>query len=289
MKIAAHQLSAFFETARMKSFTKAAERLNITQSALSQRIANLESDLEVTLFVRDTSGPLLTSAGETLLRHCQVQIHLEDELLSDLKSTVSELAGTLRIAGFSSIVRSVLVPSLAPFLRRHRKVQCEFRSYEVVDLPEVLRTGQADLVVIDYHLQRSGVTEHILGLEDYVVIESARHAATSDPLVYLDHGPHDNATESYFASQANPPKGLRRGFMGDVYGIIDGVEEGLGRAVMSKHLIQNNRRVRVVKGYKRYTRSVTLNYFTQPYYSRLHREVVKVLLEGAAEFGLSPG
>ncbi len=129
MKITSHQLEAFFETAKRRSFSRAAAALNVTQSALSQRVANLEGDLGVTLFVRDPSGPVLTPAGETLLRHCQVTDALEQEVLGQLKSTTDHLAGSVRVAAYSSVLRSKIVPSLAPLLRKHPSIQWQFRSY----------------------------------------------------------------------------------------------------------------------------------------------------------------
>jgi DNA-binding transcriptional LysR family regulator len=282
MKITSHQLSAFFETAKLRSFSKAANALGVTQSALSQRIANLEDDLEVTLFIRDPAGPILTTAGELLLRHCQVTDSLEQEVLGQLKSSTKQFSGAIRIAGFSSVLRSVIIPALAPFLRAHGQVHCEFRSFEVAELHKVLKTAEADLVILDYHLKKSDIVEHVLGREEYVVIESSKFSTPPD--LYLDHGPHDNATESFFNEQVGAPKTYRRSFMGDVYGIINGVELGLGRAVMSKHLLKGNSRVKMVRGYKRYFRNVTLNYFEQPYYSRLHKEVVAQLEKSAPEY-----
>ena len=163
MKISSLQLDAFYQTAKLRSFSKAAEALFITQSALSQRISHLEKDLEVTLFIRDPSGPLLTSAGEALLRHCQIARSLEEEVLSQMKSGNQDYSGVIRIAGFSSVLRSVIIPSLAIFLRSHPKVHCEFRSYEVSELFDVLRNAEADFVIADESWKRKGIAEHVLG------------------------------------------------------------------------------------------------------------------------------
>ncbi len=277
MKITSHQLDAFFQTAKLKSFSKAANSLGVTQSALSQRVAHLENDLEVTLFIRDSAGPQLTQAGEMLLRYCQVSDSLEQEVLGRLKSSSEQISGMARVAGFSSILRSVILPTLAPFLRENKSVHCEFRTYEVKDLYEVLKNAEADFVILDYELGRKGIVEHVLGQEEYVVIESAKYSSPTD--IYLDHGPHDHATEAFFQKQPNAPQNYQRSFMGDVYGIINGVELGLGRAVMSKHLIVNNKKVKMVRGYKRFVRNITLNYFEQPYYSKLHHELVGQLLK----------
>jgi Transcriptional regulator len=264
---------AFTQAASDLNITLAAKNLGLTQSALSQRIAQLEGDLEVTLFIREPRGLKLTEAGERLLKFSSVQQQMEEDLIHDFKGTQTELAGTFRIAGYSSVLRSVLIPALAPFLRKHPKVHVDFQSYEMYELPGVLNTVSAELIVMDYHWNKNGIKEMTLGQEEFVVIEGAKHEAPHD--IYLDHGPQDNATEEFMKSQSRAPKKMRRSFMGDVYGIIDGVEMGLGRAVMSKHLISDNKRVRTVAGFSAYKRPVTVHYFDQPYYSR----IMKVILE----------
>lgn len=279
MKLSAHRLEAFYETARLKSFSRAADALAVTQSALSQRVAKLEEDLGVTLFIRETAGPALTPAGQLLLRHCQVANSLEQEILGQIKAGAGGLAGVLRIAGYSSVTRSVIIPALAPLLRQHPLLHPQFASHEISELGSVLQSAEADYAVLDRRLNRRGVCETVLGEEEYVVIESASHESPAD--LYLDHDFNDTATTDFFDGQAAAPKKWRRAFMGDVYGIIAGVELGLGRAVMSRHLIAGNRKVKTVKGFRRYSREVVLHYFEQPFYSRLHHEVTGHLIKNA--------
>jgi DNA-binding transcriptional LysR family regulator len=282
MKISSQGLLAFTQTAKTLNITQAAADLGLTQSALSQRLSALEKDLEVTLFIREPRGLKLTEAGHKVLRFAILNQKVEEELLFELKGRAQELAGTFRFAGFSSVLRSVIIPALVPFLRKHPGVHIDFQSYEMHELPDVLKSAKADLIVMDYSLQKKNILEETLGHEEYVVIEGAKHDAPVD--LYLDHGPEDNATESFFRDQVKAPKVYRRSFMGDVYGIIDGVEAGLGRAVMSKHLIVNNPKVKQIKGYGAYKRPVVLHYFEQPYYSRLHKSILSELQEKAPKF-----
>lgn len=280
MKITSHQLEAFYETAKLKSFSKAAVALAVTQSALSQRVAKLEEDLGVTLFIRDSAGPTLTPAGEMLLRHCQVTDSLEQEVLGQLKASSGELGGVLRVAAYSSVLRSVVIPALAPLLRANPQIAPQFKSYEMNELNDVLKTAEADFVIVDHRLNKSGVAEIPLGEEEYLVIESAKYETPID--LYLDHDVNDTATADFFRGQG--PKKYRRAFMGDVYGIINGVELGLGRAVMSHHLIEDNSKIKIVRGSKRHTREVVLHHFEQPYYSRLHQEVAGHLQTNARRY-----
>ncbi|MGE3608249.1 MAG: LysR family transcriptional regulator [Bacteriovoracaceae bacterium] len=275
MKISNLGLSAFQVTATLQNMTQAAEVLGLTQSALSQRIMKLEDELEVTLFIRDGKQLRLTDAGHRLLQYCQTQSSLEDELLYSLRGGQEELAGVIRIGAYSSILRSLLIPKLSPFLRKHRKVDLSFRSYEMNELPSVLARGEADMIVMDYNLIRNGIVTQEISKEEFVVIQSKKFAIEEE--IYLDHGPHDNATESFFLSQKNAPKFYRRAFMGDVYGIIDGVKQGLGKAVMSKHLIENEKDVEIIKGYSKYHRPISLHYYQRPYYSKLFSRIIDEL------------
>lgn len=274
MKLSHLGLSAFHQTAITLNVTEAARQLGITQSALSQRLAALEAELNSTLFIRDPKGMILTQEGEKLLRYTEMSNQLEGELLSSFQSDQSELVGGIRIAGFSSVMRSIIIPRMMSFMRQHSKVHVDFQSYEMTDLPQVLSTSRADMIVLDFALEKVGIHQQVLGFEEYVVIESAMYHGPID--VFLDHGPHDNATESFFKAQDKRPP-YRRSFMGDVYGIIQGVEEGIGRAVMSKHLIDGNKKIKVIKGFKAYRRPITLHYYERPFYSKLFQRVVQEL------------
>lgn len=270
MNISHLGLSAFSECAKTLNVTEAARQLGITQSALSQRLAQLEDDLETTLFFRDTKGLVLTESGERLLRFAETNLGLEEELLRDLKGTKGELAGNIRIAGFSSIMRSLIIPTLTPMLRKHPLVNLSFQSYEVAELPSVLSSSRADFIILDHEMNKKGIQQEFLAYEDYVVIESARYKSPAD--VFLDHGPQDEATEAFFSGQERKLP-YRRSFMGDIYGIILGVEEGIGRAVMSRHLIENNKRVKILKGFRPYRRPVTLHYYERAYYPEIFQAV----------------
>lgn len=274
MKISSLGLSAFYQTAQTLNMTKAAGELGLTQSALSQRIMALEEDLETTLFIREGRQIRLSEQGEQLLRYCQNTANLEDELLESFRGSLNSVGGTIRVAGYSSITESVVIPALAPFLRKNPGVTPDIQTFEMSDLPEVLRTGAADLVIMDYELNRSGVHQEVLGRERYVVIESKKF---STPEIFLDHNPQDMATEIFFKSQTKVPKKIKRGFVGNVGGIIEAVRSGLGRAVMSQHLIKDDSDVRVLTGFKKHDRPVTMHFYERPYYSRLFQQVAQEL------------
>ena len=275
MKIDSSLIEAFVLCSESESISIGAKSLGITQSAMTQRIQRLEERLGSSLIIRQKSGLTLTEAGTKLLRYAKVAAQLELETLAEIDAFQDELSGTIRIAAFSSILRSAIIPALTSFLIDNKKVSIEFKSYEVIELENVLMRGGADFVVADYRFQKGGIAETLLGNENYVVINSANNPCSEE--IYLDHGPHDNATASFFNFQNKKPKFYRRTFMGDVYGIIDGVASGLGKAVMSEHLIKKRKDIKIVSGYKKYQREVVLHHFEQPYYPKVWEVIIKKL------------
>lgn len=275
MQLSSRQLEAFVAVARALNFTRAAERLNLTQSALSQRIRKLEEELGAALLVRAPGAVRLTDTGSRILRFCEAKEALEAEILADLAtSRTGELAGAIRLAGHLSIMRPVALPALAPLLRDNPKVHCELINAELKVLPGMLKRGEADLVIVDHELPWAALEKYRLGDESYVAIESATFATRTD--VWLDINQDDQVTQRFFQFQGVNPQ-YRRSYMADVYGIIDGVALGMGRAVVPSHMLAGRRDVRVLPEFRPQPIPVWLHHFTLPYYSRLQQAVVELL------------
>ncbi|MDR8726953.1 LysR family transcriptional regulator [Burkholderia pseudomultivorans] len=119
-------LLAFIAVARERSFTRAAARLGVSQSALSYTIRALETRLGVRLLTRTTRSVSPTEAGERLLRNLAPRF---DEIEAEL-SAVAELrdkpAGTVRINATDYVIRTLLWPKLSPMLRDYPDLKVEF-------------------------------------------------------------------------------------------------------------------------------------------------------------------
>src|SRR6185436_800796 len=143
MTLPAHQLDAFHAVAETGGFSRAAKRLGVTQPALSQRIQQLEAELKRRLFIRSPTGVTVTDAGARLLRYCEAKRALETEVLDDLaveapNESSTALSGTVRIAGFSSIARSCVLPAIAPLFRANPRLIIDFAVRETNELEAIL-------------------------------------------------------------------------------------------------------------------------------------------------------
>lgn len=275
MDLPSHELQAFRTVAQTLSFSTAAERIHITQPALSQRIQSLEKTLGLTLFVRDPKGVKLTEAGLRLLRYCQIKDHLESELLNDLvKAPGGKLGGRLRVCGYSSVMHSVIMPALAPLIRENPAVQFEFSMREMGTLLAALERAEADFVILDHVIERNNIQSLVLGEEKYVLVQSKNYPVRD---LYLDHDPDDRTTEMFFQKQETKKQDLPRCYVDDNTGILEGVALGLGQGVVPRHLLSKDMAVKVVKGMKVMTVPVVLHYFKQSFYSNLQKSTIEAL------------
>ena len=130
-------LSAFLAVAEARSFTRAAARLGVSQSALSHTVRRLEARLGLRLLVRTTRSVATTEAGERLvqtLRPAFDDIAARIDGLSELRDRPS---GTIRITSGEHAARQILMPALARLLPHYPDVHVEIATdYRMVDLAE---------------------------------------------------------------------------------------------------------------------------------------------------------
>ena len=128
-------LTAFLAVARERSFTRAAAKLGVSQSALSQTIRELEARLGLRLLTRTTRSVAPTEAGERLLRTVGPrveEIEAELEALSELRE---KPAGTIRITAGDHPVDTILWPKLAKFLPNYPDIKVEITlDYGLTDI-----------------------------------------------------------------------------------------------------------------------------------------------------------
>src|SRR5262245_49084208 len=120
-----NDLLAFLAVARERSFTKAAAKLGVSQSALSHTVRGLEARLGLRLLTRTTRSVSPTEAGERLLLtvgHRFEEIEAELEALSELRD---KPAGTIRITATDNAAETVLLPKLAKFLPEYPDINVE--------------------------------------------------------------------------------------------------------------------------------------------------------------------
>src|SRR5438093_1241472 len=120
-----NDLLAFVAVGHERSFTRAAAKLGVSQSALSHTIRDLEARLGVRLLTRTTRSVSPTEAGERLLQTLGPRFEEIEAALAAVRELREKPAGTVRITATENATATVLLPKLAPLLRDYPDIKVE--------------------------------------------------------------------------------------------------------------------------------------------------------------------
>jgi DNA-binding transcriptional LysR family regulator len=210
------------------------------------------------------------------LRYVQLKNSLEEEFLLRLKGQKDQtLKGVLRIGCYASIGRSIVMKTITPFLIQNPGVQLFFMMREMQDLPDLLKSGEADFIFLDHDLGHGKILSDRLGEEEYALVEAKK--GCMNPEVYLNHDENDMITYRFYENQGQKNKAFRRSYLDEIYSCIEGVASGLGMSVLPIHLVENDARIKIHTGPKNLKMPVYLHYFDQPVRTELEKKVIKHL------------
>lgn len=175
-----NQIRGFEAAARLGSFKAAGEELNLTPTAISHQISNLEDKLGILLFERKTRSVVLTPEGSKL---AQAAYQALQQLATGLEE-ISNTQSVLRIATTTSFASMWLVPNLASFQQKYPDIQVEIKTGE--DLVDINRDRRIDLAIRygRYDEENASMTKLVTeqvgayGTEDYLSRHGDLKAAT---------------------------------------------------------------------------------------------------------------
>ncbi len=174
MDIKLERYKIFCTVVECGSFSAAAEKLFVTQSAVSQSIRSLEESLGATLFVRKKSGVTLTSMGTLLYDYASGAISLLNTAEKRFSAYSSLSSGELSVGASDTICRHVLLPVLRAFHDRYPAVRLSVSNRVTSEGVSDLQTGKTEIAFINLPyppvFEDSGITcESILPLHDIFV------------------------------------------------------------------------------------------------------------------------
>ncbi|CRK76752.1 HTH-type transcriptional regulator GltC [Nereida ignava] len=128
-----------------QSFRLAAERLDISPSALSRQITNLETRLQSRLFDRDTRNVEVTVAGRAFARVAERMVNTVEDGIAEFESFRSAREGQVTIAGLPSVTASLLPDILSSFSKDHPKINLRIMDGLSGDVLDAVEAGTADI------------------------------------------------------------------------------------------------------------------------------------------------
>lgn len=164
-----YRLTVFRAVAAERSFRRAAERLYLTQPAVTQQIKALEDLVGLPLFDRSGREVTLTAAGTVLLQYVEQSGELLEKAAVALASLKGQVSGMLRIAASTTIAQYILPPLLGAFLRLHPAVHVELDSSNTESVADAIAAGRASLGLVEGPPHASQVRSEVW-LEDELVL-----------------------------------------------------------------------------------------------------------------------
>ena len=216
--------------------TRAAERLDLTQSAVSWKIKRLEQRVGRPLLIRDGHTLRPTRDGRALLDDARAIVALHDGAVWRLRS--SELTGTVKLGSNEEIDATQIASLLGRFKRSHPNATIEFVIDHTIRLAKMVDDGKLDVVLIQ-------VTDHQLRPDDTVLWTDQLHWVSSREWTY-DEGTVPLVTfgDLCFYRKLSEPilraagVDFTHAFSGSgTRGVVAAIEAGLGVGVLSSHFI----------------------------------------------------
>lgn len=171
------QLRYVVAVAETSSFTRAAERCHVVQSALSHQIARLERELGVRLFARTSRRVALTPAGEAFLPGARRCLKAADRAVADVAAAAGEVSGRLAV-GVIPTVAAIDVPAALQRLRaRHPRVEIVLRMGSSDELIAQVAAGGLDVASVGLPEgdRPQGVRSRALARDRLVAVVAASH------------------------------------------------------------------------------------------------------------------
>lgn len=180
-------MRSLLAVAEAGAITDAAERLRVTQPALSRRIRQLEDHLGVALLSRGRKGVTLTPAGEQVVAEARTLVARYDHLRDEVAAQRRLEGGTVRLGGGATAVSFVLPPALAAFQARHPGVRFQVKEAGSREVCEDVASGRLELGLVTLPVHGREIEAHPLVEDRIVLIAHREHALTRRRPLRAEH------------------------------------------------------------------------------------------------------
>lgn len=189
--IGIRHLQAFIEVARCGSFTRAAEHLHLTQSALTATVKQLELDAGLMLFDRTTRRVDLSAEGERFLPVAQRLLSDFSTALDDLRARAELQEGRVSLAGSPSVITRLIPSALLEFRRQYPLIQIDIRDESAGSLERRVLNNEVDFAIAGNHSQHPELNYAPLICDRYGLVVPSDHPLAAAPILSWDQLPDD--------------------------------------------------------------------------------------------------
>ncbi|MFA9464484.1 MAG: LysR family transcriptional regulator [Velocimicrobium sp.] len=249
-----NRYEVFVKVMECKSFTRAAEELNYTQSAVSQMIHTLEEELSTTLILRSKGGIELTADGMEYLPYIRSIANAHRELKVKNNEMQGLQGGVVRIGTFTSVSCNWLPSLMKEFKVQFPSVQFVLQQGEYTNIGQWIKEGSVDFGFINPDAVK-GLTIKKLQKDEMVAILPPEHSLVNkesvsllelagEPYILLDEGEHSVPLAAFEQMGVKPNIEYK---VYDDYSIMSMVEKGLGVSILYSLVVENHKKNYVIR------------------------------------------
>ena len=244
-------LKYFLAVAEELNFTKASEKLFISQPPLSRQIAELEDELQAKLFIRNNKKVELTEAGKYFKKEATVLLQNLERISTKTKKIAENISGEFRIAYISSIYSSIISD-----LIKHLKSQFPYVNFKLFEISttkqiDALEQGKIEMGIIRSPIQSPKIKSHLWFKDGFSLVynkNSIQIKSENDILklknetfVFFnkDYAPHyHEVLLELCAFYGFTPKIIHEA--NNINSIVQLVKNGLGISIVPSNIAKNN-------------------------------------------------
>ncbi|HHO0144884.1 TPA: LysR family transcriptional regulator [Providencia stuartii] len=168
-------LRYFVEVVQLNGFSRAAERLFVTQPAISRSIQKLEQELGYTLLVRENDGVRLTDEGEILLSHAKQILKQFNSMNKALKEKEGPLSGILNVGLPPVIASTYFADIIMAFSRRYPQVELKILELGTHKMMEAMLNGEVDTAAVMLPFDNELFDLHVFSSDRLMLLVSEQH------------------------------------------------------------------------------------------------------------------
>lgn len=246
------QLQTLVAVTRAQSFSRAADELHVTQSAISQSIKNLEKKIDVKLFKRTGKKVVLTPEGEKLYSLAQGFLSQMGDTLEEIQHDKDSMSGKVRMGTLTGIGKSWLAPEMLQFATDYPDIVVSLKLGFQEDLVREFENYQLDFLILPEEGLPNVGEKILLGEELSVLVypDSPKFQLNSDmtleelsnypTILFQEQG--DGLYSKWCRTQFGKiPKRVNQRYVINSHGnMLQAVQKGLGLAVVPKHVLRRS-------------------------------------------------
>jgi DNA-binding transcriptional LysR family regulator len=273
------QLETFCRVAELRSFSKAATDLFLTQPTISGHILALEKSLQLRLFDRMGRETRLTRAGEVFYQYASRMLSYRKEALSALSEYSYGIRGEL-LLGASTIPGEYILPQLiGEFRKDYPQVSISLKIGDTQGIAHLVLQGTSEFGMVGAKMKQD-LLQHDLFGEDEIIVIGPAHSTSAGGRISLDQAFQQPwvLREQGSGTQIAVERALKKKGrslnqinvvteMGSTASVKQGVKAGLGLAFVSKKAVGED----LAAGFLRRVEIAGLESITRPFYTIFHR------------------